>query len=111
MAENSARKRKRPSAKDARSRMARAVGAEVPISRTEGPPRETPAAEEKREPVPGPTEEKLVRLSVDVPRSKHRFLRVLAAQEGVSGMAVVRALIDELQDDEGLAERVRERLA
>lgn len=96
--------------------MTRAVGSQAPISRTET---EALAAEEDRGLAPSegasstkaPATEKLVRLSVDVPTSKHRFLRVMAAQEGVSGMAVVRALIDELQDDEELAERVRERLA
>lgn len=114
MADSSAKKRKRPSAKEARARMTRAVGSQAPISRIET---EAPAVEEEHGPTPGEgsaqnkAAEKLVRLSVDVPTSKHRFLRVMAAQEGVSGMAVVRALIDELQDDEELAERVRERLA
>jgi hypothetical protein len=54
--------------------------------------------------------EKLVRLSVDVPRSQHRFLRVEAAQAGATGMAVVRALISEMETNEDLAERVRGRL-
>jgi hypothetical protein len=54
--------------------------------------------------------EKLVRLSVDVPRSQHRFLRVEAAQAGTTGMAVVRALISEMETNEDLAERVRGRL-
>ena len=48
--------------------------------------------------------EKLVRLSVDVPRSQHRFLRVEAAQAGTTGMAVVRALISEMETNEDLAE-------
>lgn len=54
--------------------------------------------------------EKLVRLSVDVPRSQHRFLRVEAAQAGTTGMAMVRALISEMETNEDLAERVRGRL-
>lgn len=113
MADSSAKKRKRPSAKEARARMTRAVSSQAPISRAET---KALAVEEEHGPTPedpvqNKAAEKLVRLSVDVPTSKHRFLRVMAAQEGVSGMAVVRALIDELQDDEELAERVRERLA
>ncbi|MDP9437304.1 MAG: hypothetical protein M3P49_00920, partial [Actinomycetota bacterium] len=60
-----------------------------------------------------PTREgkKLTRLSVDVPRAQHVFLRVEAAQAGKTGMAVVRALIAEMQDDPELAARVRDRLA
>ena len=54
---------------------------------------------------------KLTRLSVDVPRPQHVFLRVEAAQAGTTGMAVVRALIAEMQDDAELARRVRDRLA
>ena len=103
-----AKRRGRPSAKEARARMTRAVGSQTPISRTEAGALEVEehvSAEGKAK------TERLVRLSVDVSTSKHRFLRVMAAQEGVSGMAVVRTLIDELQDDEELAERVRERLA
>lgn len=108
-------KRKRPSAKEARARMVRAVVAEAPMSRTDQadpePAGRTPNEARGPESGPGSDAERLVRLSVDVPRSKHRFLRVMAAQEGVSGMAVVRALIDELRDDEELAQRVRGRLA
>ena len=56
-------------------------------------------------------EGKLTRLSVDVPRSQHVFLRVEAAQAGTTGMAVVRALISEMQDDPELARRIRKRIA
>jgi hypothetical protein len=126
------KKRRRPSAKEARARMARAVATPSPISRAEEEPdggiaadrkegkharsRGEGAAEEGREerrygrggsPVEA---EKLVRLSVDVPRAQHRFLRVEAAQAGATGMAVVRALISEMEADEELAERVRGRL-
>lgn len=114
------KKRKRPSAKEARARMARAVATPSPISRAEEEPEVGTVAGEEggkagrgrgggRRP-PAAEEEKLVRLSVDVPRAQHRFLRVEAAQAGVTGMAVVRALISEMEADEGLAERVRERL-
>jgi hypothetical protein len=128
-----AKKRKRPSAKEARARMARAVATPSPISRAEEEPDGGPVAggeeagdahlqdagEEGQGTRRGrrggrdgsPVErEKLVRLSVDVPRAQHRFLRVEAAQAGTTGMAVVRALISEMEADEQLAERVRGRL-
>ena len=125
MAESASRKRKRPSAKEAKARMARAVASTSPISRAEEGPEAvgTPAGEEVAEDAgrgrtghrggPGGSsagEEKLVRLSVDVPRAQHRFLRVEVAQAGATGMAVVRALISEMEADEDLAERVRGRL-
>jgi hypothetical protein len=126
-----AKKRKRPSAKEARARMARAVATPSPVSRAEEEPDDeisTGGAEDARQRNAGAEEsaerrrgrrggsgspvdrEKLVRLSVDVPRAQHRFLRVEAAQAGATGMAVVRALISEMEADEDLAERVRSRL-
>ncbi len=127
-----AKKRKRPSAKEARARMARAVATPSPISRAEEEPDGEPVAggegEDARPRDAGEKSgvsrrgrsggrdgfaverEKLVRLSVDVPRAQHRFLRVEAAQAGTTGMAVVRALISEMEADEDLAERVRGRL-
>lgn len=112
MAEEGQKTRRRPSAKDARARMGQAVSAQTPQSRAVEPaeePGEAPeiAAEAKRAAEPA---EKLVRLSVDVPRSQHRYLRVLAAESGVTGMAVIRALLEESAADPELAERVRERL-
>ena len=118
MAESASKKRKRPSAKEAKARMARAVASPSPISRAEEEPeavrapaggRETEEAS-RRGGGPPAGGEKLVRLSVDVPRAQHRFLRVEAAQAGATGMAVVRALISEMEADEDLAERVRGRL-
>lgn len=137
MTESAFKKRKRPSAKEARARMARAVAMPNPISRAEEEPDGEAVAdgqggmedvrpqdagategsakvwEERRGGRGGPPAEaeKLVRLSVDVPRAQHRFLRVEAAQAGATGMAVVRALISEMETDEDLAERVRGRLA
>ena len=128
-----AKKRRRPSAKEARARMTRAVATPSPMSRAEEEPddgiigsgegtedtrqRETGAEEGagRRRGRRGGSgsaaeEEKLVRLSVDVPRAQHRFLRVEAAQAGTTGMAVVRALISEMEADEDLAERIRSRL-
>lgn len=125
-------KRRRPSAKEARARMARAVATPSPISRAEEEPDSRTESEEVRSRESGGDAgqeergrrggrdgslsegeklvEKLVRLSVDVPRSQHRFLRVEAAQAGTTGMAVVRALISEMETNEDLAERVRGRL-
>ena len=130
MTESTSKRRKRPSAKEARARMARAVATPSPISRAEEElassdvgaeaervrPRDEGVAEETQEGrrrghggSPAETE-KLVRLSVDVPRAQHRFLRVEAAQAGATGMAVVRALISEMEADGELANRVRGRL-
>ena len=132
------KKRRRPSAKETRARMARAAASETPATRTPEPDedREAGAAGAGQGPAAAPAsgEEaatrrgqggrgdggaaaggersgRLVRLSVDVPRETHRRLRVMAAEEGTTGMALVRALIAEMEEDEGLAERVRERLA
>lgn len=120
MAEGAEKRRRRPSAKEAKARMARAVASPSPMSRAEEEPDavgasagggETEDAGRSRRGGGPPVEgEKLVRLSVDVPRAQHRFLRVEAAQAGATGMAVVRALISEMEADEGLAERVRGRL-
>ncbi len=118
-----AKKRRRPSAKEARDRMVRAVATPSPISRVEEEPEGGTSTEEahsrdaggesrgsRRRKESTSEEERLVRLSVDVPRAQHRFLRVEAAQAGATGMAVVRALISEMEADEELAERVRGRL-
>lgn len=100
---------KRPSAKDARARMGRAVSAQSPQSRAIEEAGEATANGAPAQASTAATE-KLVRLSVDVPRSQHRYLRVLAAESGVTGMAVIRALLDETSENPELAARVRERL-
>lgn len=125
-------KRRRPSAKETRARMARAVGTESPISRAEEaaePEVEETIAEESDA---GPTGRggaaattaarrrsggklddagRLVRLSVDVSAGEHRSLRVMAAMGDTTGMAVMRALLQEALEDDNLAERVLERVA
>ncbi len=129
------RKRKRPSAKEARERMARAVGSQAPISRAE----ETAGKDQKQTTekdqgtnrakladersggeariarrATAATQEappRLVRLSVDVPSDQHRRLRVMAAESDTTGMALIRALLAEMEDDPELAARVRDRLA
>lgn len=110
MADESQKTRKRPSAKDARARMGRAVSAQTPQSRV-AEPVEEPETQHEPEAAPAARSEKLVRLSVDVPSSQHRYLRVMAAESGVTGMAIIRALLEESAADPELAERVRDRLA
>ena len=51
------------------------------------------------------------RITVDLPREEHKFLRDFAYDADADGMRVVRALLAELRGDEELAERVLDRLA
>jgi hypothetical protein len=55
--------------------------------------------------------EKTKRITVDLPRSEHRFLRDFAYDNDTDGMRVVRALLLELRDDPGLSPRVLGRMA
>ena len=132
------RKRKRPSAKEARERMTRAVSSSTPISRAQEPVEKdvqetSPRAAQGKKRTKNSDERgvgetraarsggaaatkrepagRLVRLSVDVPADQHRRLRVMAAESGATGMSVIRALLAEMEDDADLAARVRERLA
>lgn len=132
------RKRKRPSAKEARERMTRAVSSPAPISRAEEPAERdvqetSPRAAQGKKRTKNSDERgvgetraarsggaaatrrepagRLVRLSVDVPADQHRRLRVMAAESGATGMSVIRALLAEMEDDADLAARVRDRLA
>jgi hypothetical protein len=54
--------------------------------------------------------EKLVRVSVDLPRSRHKFLRDFAYDAETDGMSVMRGLLALLREDEELAERLRKYL-
>ena len=51
------------------------------------------------------------RITVDLPRDEHKFLRDFAYDADAEGMRVVLALLAELRGDEELAERVLDRLA
>lgn len=86
--------------------------------------RSTPVAQEAREERPSQerranggergmngTEGKPRRITVDLDSSRHRVLRDFAFNERVKGTQILRALLDELDTDESLAARVRERLA
>jgi hypothetical protein len=50
------------------------------------------------------------RITVDLPRSEHKFLRDFAYDNDTDGMRVVRALLLELREDRGLSVRVLARM-
>ncbi len=54
--------------------------------------------------------EKTKRITVDLPRSEHKFLRDFAYDNDTDGMRVVRALLLELRDDPSLSPRVLGRM-
>jgi hypothetical protein len=51
------------------------------------------------------------RITVDLPRDEHKFLRDFAYDADSDGMRVVRAVLMELRDDPELSARVLERLS
>ena len=55
--------------------------------------------------------DRMVRVSVDLPRPSHKYLRNFAYDAESDGMSVMRALLEEMRGDEDLAERVLDRLA
>ena len=50
------------------------------------------------------------RITVDLPRDEHKFLRDYAYDHETDGMRVVRALLMELRSDSGLSGRLLMRL-
>lgn len=50
------------------------------------------------------------RITVDLPRDEHKFLRDFAYDADSDGMRIVRALLMELRDDPKLSGRVMDRL-
>jgi hypothetical protein len=52
-----------------------------------------------------------VRLNVDIDRQLHRWLKRFALDADADVSVVLRALLAELQDDDDLAAKVRERVA
>ncbi|MDP9475858.1 MAG: hypothetical protein M3R38_09250 [Actinomycetota bacterium] len=55
--------------------------------------------------------DRMVRVSVDLPRPDHKFLRDFAYDAESDGMSVMRTLLEEMRGNEELAERVLDRLA
>jgi len=79
-------------------------------SRQAQPGRETPARDPARSGPARSGREKTKRITVDLPRSEHKFLRDFAYDNDTDGMRVVRALLLELRDDPGLSPRVLGRM-
>lgn len=79
----------------------RAAGGETPQAQPEA----SPGAAREAEPT-----EKRIRVTVDLPREKHRALRMLAAEAESTNMGVLAALLEEALDDPDAASRIRERL-
>ena len=73
---------------------------------------ETPTKERPRRRIgrPPTKPERMVRVSVDLPRPSHKYLRDFAYDAESDGMSVMRALLEEMRQDEDLAERVLNRL-
>jgi hypothetical protein len=81
-----------------------------------------PAAQPKPAPaggaVPPPRPEKPIRFTLDLDRGRHQYLKnftfelsaVLGPGRAIGGAEVLRALIDELQSDAALAQRVQWRI-
>lgn len=110
-------------ASDSLARLRSGITRETPVTRAQSGEAggsdavgETSTAEKptrgRRGRPPNPKPERLVRVSVDLPRSRHKFLRDFAYDAEADGMSVMRGLLDLLAEDPGgeLAERVRERL-
>lgn len=53
---------------------------------------------------------KRVRITVDLDPSQHRFLRIYAAERGLKGSEVLRALLAELQSNTKLQQAIQKRL-
>jgi hypothetical protein len=109
-------------ASDSLARLRSGIARETPATRArasestsseavgETRPPEKPARGRRGRP-PSPKPERLVRVSVDLPRSRHKFLRDFAYDAETDGMSVMRALLLEMADDPNLQARVRDRLA
>ena len=80
-------------------------------SRRVQPAGETPASGPAGRGSAGAAREKTKRITVDMPRSEHKFLRDFAYDNDTDGMRIVRALLLELRDDPGLSPRVLSRMA
>ncbi len=122
------------SAKDSLSKLSRGLTRETPARRGVAPPevdaedgggaplaqaptpRETPApasasGSPARRGRPRTKTERMVRVSVDVVRSDHKYLRDVAYDAETDAMSVMRALLRRMKTDPDLEERIREDLA
>lgn len=73
-----------------------------------GNPSERPAPRKTGR--PRTKSERMMRVSVDLPRHRHKYLRDFAYDTETDGMSVVRALLEEMAEDPELEHRVRNRL-
>ena len=89
----------------------KAAQAAPPAPTAPAAPRTTSETPKKRGRPARSKPERLVRVSVDVPRSRHKFLRDFAYDAETDGMSVMRALLFEMADDPKLQARVRNRLS
>lgn len=105
------------SAKDSLSRLRTGIARKTPASRA-SEEAGVAAAEERvsdregavRSEVHGRTVERKVRVSVDLPRSEHKYLRDFAYDAEADAMSVMRTLLEEMREDKALASRVQGRL-
>ena len=102
-------KNKGGSARDILSRGSRQVQREAEQAPPAPPARPAPTAGGSRRGAGG-RREGTKRITVDLPRDEHKFLRDFAYDADSDGMRVVRALLMELRDDPELSGRVRDRL-
>ncbi len=107
-------------ASDSLARLRSGIARETPVTRARsskavetdevGETTRTPEKPARRRP-PRPKPERLVRVSVDVPRSRHKFLRDFAYDAETDGMSVMRGLLEKLMENPELAGRLRNRLS
>jgi hypothetical protein len=123
---------KRKSANDSLAKLSRGLTRETPVTRTRpqvpepegdggevsvsGSSKGAAVAEEtseapRRRGRPRTRTERMVRVSVDLPRPDHKYLRDFAYDAESDGMSVMRALLEEMRDDENLGERILDRLS
>jgi hypothetical protein len=70
-----------------------------------------PSAAKQPQNAAGPEKEPAVRFTFDVPRDQHRFIRQFVLDAESTASAATRILWTLVQEDSGLAERLRGQLA